>query len=237
MEKTLRSRKDYESGEYDVNLSSSIKGTELSNVLYFVSRNEFVITLLLVMNTILRVLMYVMLVSLFIDVDAKAPTRILARVTLNEFDVSVCYSSVIFLIGIVASALISRVLKETRCKFSIRHKQLLKVSETASWMRGSDNKFILSVDWNSFKQIQGTYFISARVAFAEQESRIVASNYKDFSIAYKFDESCEKPVLDFEKGILTYNILPNPVSMCGNTLGNWSKLEESKRLRVETNKE
>lgn len=232
MEKVLRSRKDYESGEYDISSPASLKDTELSNVVYFVSRNEFILTLLLIMNTVLRIFLYLMFVSLFIRIDTNAPAKILPRVSLSDFNASLLSSGVIFLIGIVASILIARVLKEARGSFSTRHKQLLKVSEAYSWVRGTDSKYILSVDWNSFKQSQGTYFVSARLASAEQESKIVITNYRDFTIAYKYDTECKKPLLDFNKGILVYNILPNPNGVSGDTLGNWSKLAEVKKCKL-----
>lgn len=234
MEKVVRSRKDYNPDQYDIKVPLSNKGTELSNVLYFVSRNEFVLTLLLVMNTILRVVLYLMLISLFIKVDMNT-LEVTTRVDLNNLTSSLittmCSSGVIFVIGIVASVLISRVLKEARGAFSQRHKQLLKVSEASSWIRNSDSKYILSVDWNSFKQSQGTYFVSVRIANEEQESKVVITRCRDFDIAYKFDMECDKPVLDLTKGILAYNIVPNPNSAMGATLGNWSKLEKAKRCR------
>lgn len=232
MEKVIRSRKDYNPDQYDIKVPLSNKGTELSNVLYFVSRNEFVLTLLLVMNTILRVVLYLMLISLFIRVDMHT-LEVTTRVDLNNLTSSLittmCSSGVIFVVGIVASVLISRVLKEARGAFSQRHKQLLKVSEASSWIRNSDSKYILSVDWNSFKQSHGTYFVSVRIANEKQESRVVITKCRDFDIAYKFDMECDKPVLDLTKGILAYNIVPNPNSAMGATLGNWSKLEKTKR--------
>ena len=234
MEKVVRSRKDYNPDQYDIKVPLSNKGTELSNILYFVSRNEFVLTLLLVMNTILRVVLYLMLIYLFIKVDMNT-LEVTTRVGLNNLTSSLittmCSSGVIFVIGIVASVLVSRVLKEARGAFSQRHKQLLKVSEASSWIRNSDSKYILSVDWNSFKQSQGTYFVSVRIANEEQESKVVITRCRDFNIAYKFDMECDKPVLDLTKGILAYNIVPNLNSAMGATLGNWSKLEKAKRCR------